>query len=92
MKIKLSKSQWKEMGRKAGWIKTAGGYGRFSEELSDIIEGQALYHREKTPQEIVNLIKGDKGLRYLMREEAMTDTELIEIIEAAREIFQIAKK
>lgn len=23
MKIKLSKSQWKEMGRKAGWIKTS---------------------------------------------------------------------
>jgi hypothetical protein len=24
MKIKLSKSQWEEMGKKAGWIKTAG--------------------------------------------------------------------
>jgi len=37
MKIKLSKSQWEMMGKKAGWIKTAGSANELKSIL-DIIE------------------------------------------------------
>ncbi len=87
MKLILSKSQWEEMGEKAGWIKMASGHGRFSKDLSDILEGQVLVNKSKTPQEIANIIKRDHGLVYLMREEAMTNVELMEVIEGTLQFY-----
>jgi hypothetical protein len=46
MKIKLSKSQWEFMGRKAGWIKKAFGY-YFIED-------------EKSYQNLLNILLGEK--------------------------------
>ena len=86
MKIKLSKSQWEEMGKKAGWLKTAGGYGRFSGDLSDILEAQVLIHgREgKNAQEIFKIIKDmiakNAGLMGMVKEEKMTNKELLDLI------------
>lgn len=82
MKIKLSKSQWEQIGKTCGWLKTAGGWGRFSEELSDCIEGKCLVgiQTNKKENEIFNEIKQDSGLSQMMAEEEMTDNELRQCI------------
>jgi len=91
MKITISKSQWEEIGKVAGWTKTASGHGRFSKDLSDILEGQVLINKSHSPEEIANIIKTNHGLNYLMKEEAMTDTELIEIIEGTLQLYSFLK-
>ena len=88
MKITISKSQWELMGKKAGWIKTASGYDRFSKDLSDILEGQVLANRKKSPEEIANIIKGDNGLVNLMNEESMTYKDLMGLITGTLQLYK----
>jgi len=86
MKIKLSKSQWEKIGNEAGWLKTADGYGRFSGDLSDIIETQVKIHgrQNKNAKEIFDIIKEliskNTSLAEMIKEERMTDTELLGLI------------
>lgn len=76
-KIKMTKAD----------VKIASGHGRFSKDLSDILEGQVLANKGKNPQEIANIIKSDHGLINLIREEAMTDEELMEVIEGTLQLY-----
>jgi len=82
MKIKLSKSQWQQIGKMAGWIKKANGWGRFSGDLCDCIEGQVLLALRSNGNEetVFNAVKQDSGLAAMMLEEQMTDEELRECI------------
>ena len=91
MKITISKSQWEEMGKKAGWIKSASGHGRFSKDLSDVLEAQVLINKKKTPQEIAIIIKSDAGLVNMMREEEMDDEELMELIDGTLQLYTWVK-
>jgi len=62
----------------------AGGWGRFSKDLSDILEAQIMINKRKSESEIFNIIKGqlrnDRPLMEMMREEHMTDSDLREMI------------
>jgi len=83
MKIKLSKAQWEQMGNKAGWIsKQANGWGRFSGDLSDILEGQAVMgvQQNLSVEEVVDKIKADNTLAHMLVEESATLAELTECI------------
>lgn len=88
MKIRISKSQWQSAGKRAGWTRAAGGYGRFSEELCDIIEGQVLVNKNKSSPEIAFIIKTDEGLLRMMQDEQMSDTELLEVISGAKQLYR----
>ena len=61
MKIKLSKSQWEEVGIKAGWksVKTAGKY--TEQELQRMFDEQIA--KRKTPEQaaeiVMNMVSGD---------------------------------
>ena len=68
-------------------MKTAGGHGRFSEELTDIIEGQALSRITESPETVAAMIKADSILVEMMKEEEMTDQELLDIINETRWIY-----
>ncbi|MFA7219086.1 MAG: hypothetical protein WC119_00980 [Synergistaceae bacterium] len=91
MKIKISKSKWEEIGRKAGWIKTAGGWKYYSEELSDIIEGAigVGIRNNETESEIFNRIVNDKSLLELMGQEDMSLEDLRECIQDNIETYKI---
>jgi len=83
MKIKLSKSKWAEIGKKAGWLnKTAGGFGLLSEETADVFEAFVLRnYKTKTAKEILDLIKLDEWLYSAIKSENVDDNLLLEYIE-----------
>ena len=53
-----------------------GGWGRFSEDLSDVLEAQNHIHKNKDPREIFRIIKSNRGIAEMMRAEGMTDKDL----------------
>lgn len=62
----------------------AGGWDRFSEDLSDILEAQIMMNKRKSEMAIFNIIKAkvrsDKPLADMMKEEGMTDRDLLRMI------------
>ena len=65
----------------------AGGWGRFSEDLADSIQGQVVKQRGKKGMEIMKIIKHDVGLVAMMEEERMSDRDLMEIIKESMFMF-----
>ena len=61
--------------------KIAGGIGRFSEDLSDVLEAQVHINKDKSIREILDIIKSDSGIVDMMRDEEMSDIELIDVID-----------
>jgi hypothetical protein len=59
---------------------TAGGWGRFGPDLSDVIEGQVAKNKGKKGYEILKIIKRDKSIVKMMEEEKMKDDELEEMV------------
>jgi hypothetical protein len=53
MKIKLSKTDWKTIGQKMGWLKTAQGYGRNASDIAHYTYDAS----EHTPEEVKEDIK-----------------------------------
>jgi len=88
MKIKLSKSQWEGIGKKAGWMKKSD-VGGLSGDLNDILEGIVVSNRGKTPEEIITLIKSDKTLTPLLQEENVTDQDLLIIVRENQNIYRL---
>jgi len=80
MKITLSKQQWKMIGEKAGWIKLAGGWGRFSKDLDDVLSAQVMINKKLDNQQIFNIIKSNTGIAKMMEEEEMSDEDLVDYI------------
>ena len=82
MKITLSKSQWEFIGKKAGWIKTAGGWGRFSKDLDDVLSVPVILgmRQKKNRDEIFVDIKKSPNYTKWIEEEGMGDEELKEFI------------
>ena len=91
MKVKLSKAQWEQVGKTAGWLKKkAGGWGRFSEDLSDVLEAQVMMAIQKhfnadeifiRIKQFLSEIKGNDGLAQEILSEGITDEELKEFID-----------
>lgn len=95
MKIKLSKSQWEMIGKKAGWMnKSAGGYGRFSEDLADTLEAQVMMGvRDGLKSlQIFQLIKNNSDISQFIQSEGMTDSELQEFIDDHMRMLSLIKK
>jgi len=67
MKIKLSKTDWKTIGQKMGWLKTAQGYGR---NASDIVH-YTYNASEHTPEEVKEDIKN--GILKVTKPNASLD-------------------
>jgi hypothetical protein len=65
-----------EIKRIASGRLTAGGWGRFSEDLADVLEAQVRIHKSKNEDEIFRIIKSDKGIVQMMKEEGMRDKDL----------------
>lgn len=80
MKIKLTKQQWVEAGQKAGWLKTAGGFGKLSKDIADALEGQVMIHRKKSAEEILAIVTSDTVLHDLIRQDGVDDIELLDYI------------
>jgi hypothetical protein len=67
MRIKLSKTDWKSIGQKMGWLKTAQGYGR---NASDIVH-YTYNASEHTPEEVKEDIKN--GILKVTKPNASLD-------------------
>ena len=67
MRIKLSKSDWKTIGQKMGWLKTAQGYGRKS---TDVVH-YTYNASEHTPEEVKEDIKN--GILKVTKPNASLD-------------------
>ena len=80
--IKITKSEWKSIGKKAGWMKLAGGWGRFSEDLCDVLQAQVMIGKkqEKNREEILLIIKNNPSIMRMVDTEEMTDDEIREYI------------
>ena len=92
MKIQLSKSQWEHIGKVAGWIsKQANGWGRLSGDLTDVIEAQVIMglRKELSAEQIVAILKADESLRPFLREEQVTDQELLECVTEEMEMYRL---
>ena len=91
MKVILSKSQWEQIGKTAGWIKKANGWGCLSGDLSDVLEGYAIIGLRKklSTEEILEKIKADDSLAPMLVEEAVTEDELRGCIEDAFKMYQL---
>jgi hypothetical protein len=79
----------KNAAKKGDLKKKAGGHGRFSEDLSDVIEGKVLSNKGKSSQEIFSIIKSDAGIVSMMREDQMSDQELMEVIDQSKSLYNI---
>jgi len=80
-RIKISKNEWQSIGKKAGWMKTAGGFGKLGADLADALEGQVLLNKTKTPEEIFQIVKQDAELYTLIQQDGVEDQELLSYIE-----------
>jgi len=69
----------------------AGGVGRFSEDLSDVLEAQVRMNNDKSIREILNIIKADSGIVDMMQEEDMSDVELIDIIDETLRFLPVSR-
>lgn len=58
MKIKLSKSRWEQMGRKASWRKNAFGYYLIEDEKSDSVDVDPKFNQSY--QNLLNILLGEK--------------------------------
>jgi hypothetical protein len=72
MKIKLSKSQWQEIGQKTGWLKNAGymvdKYKNFLKENPEMLKALSPKDRETIEQsedvsEIINILEKSYNVR-----------------------------
>lgn len=81
MKIQLSKTQWELIGKTAGWIKTAGGWGQISEESSDVLEAAVVIrHRQSMdPNQIATELKDE--FAQILSDENVSDQDLKEFIQ-----------
>ena len=61
-------------------ILLSGGFGRFSPDLSDSLEAIVMKNKSKSADEIAKIIKKDHGIRNDMKDEGMTDGDLLDII------------
>jgi len=61
-------------------ILLSGGFGRFSPDLSDVLEAIIVKNKSKSEDEIVKIVKKDYGIRSDMKDEGMTDDNLRDII------------
>ena len=80
MKILLSKKQWESIGKKAGWMRSAGGWGHISEEMSDSMEAQVLIKGREGKS--IGQIAADIKIQFadMLKTEPMTDQEIIEFV------------
>lgn len=95
MKIQLSKTQWEHIGKTAGWLsKQANGWGRLSGDLTDVIEAQVIIglRNDLNAIQIVAVIKSDENIRPLLREEQVTDNELLECVTEEMEMYRLTAK
>lgn len=60
--VKLSKKQWNDIGREAGWIKTSGSWGPFGKDLTDILSGVVISNRHLPKRDIIDLILKDRAI------------------------------
>jgi len=72
-----------QQGRKSS-VLIAGGWGRFSEELTDLIEAQVNMNKDKQTSMIMKIIKENHSILDMMQDEGMTDRELTKFIEETK--------
>ena len=87
MKIKLSKNQWENIGKKAGWMKQSGGWGRYSDDIDGVISAQVIQNKGKKPEEILAIIKGQPDLVQFLATEDMTDEDLLLCIKESQMMY-----
>ena len=80
MKVTLSKSQWQSIGKLAGWMKIAGGFGKLGKDVADAMEGLVHVHKAKSAEDIVEVIRHDEWMSNEIREANVSDEELLEYI------------
>jgi hypothetical protein len=66
--------------QKVAKSRVGGGWGRFSEDLADVLQAQLMINKRRSDREIFQIIKRDRGIVKMMREEGMTDGDLLEFI------------
>lgn len=76
----------------SGMTKTAGGWGRFSGDLWDVLSAVVMQNKGKTALEISGIIKNDPSLVNFMKEENMNDEELTNLIMDAKMIYAKSSK
>lgn len=90
MRIKLSKSQWEEMGKKAGWMKTAAKYRvtdhpfnkqNYPDMIGKIVSNPPSFAR-------VELVKDEVPCKYCGKLTRMTGTKLCNTCWAIEGYFQ----
>jgi len=81
MDIKLSVNEWVEIGKTAGWIRQAGGFGLLGEDISDVLEAIVkINQKTKSADEIFSLVKMDTSLYAQIQNSGVDDDLLMEYI------------
>jgi hypothetical protein len=65
-----------------------GGHSFFSEDLTDILEGQVLINKEKSEGQIFSIIKSDSGIVDMLKDEGVNDIELRQFIREQKSIVE----
>jgi hypothetical protein len=68
-----------------------GGMGLLSGDASDILDGIVLANKDKTPQQILQIVKADSFMRDEMKEMEISDSEMISYINDVRNMYEKAK-
>jgi hypothetical protein len=58
-----------------------GGWGRFSGDLADVLQAQVYGKKGKSSRDLFRAIKSKPEIVSMMREEGMTDRDLMEFLE-----------
>lgn len=66
-----------------------GGWRHYSEDLCDVLEALPMVHKGRDNHYILFKVHQDKELLQAMRDEGMTDRELMQLLNDAREMYQI---